>query len=242
MHPVLFQLGQFNILSYTLFSLLAIIIGSLVLTYRFRKNHIKLDIFNFLFWIILAGAVGAKLLYIILYPSQFSWSIFYSGGAVSWGGIIFGSIAAIYILKKNHQPIFKALDAGFFALLLGLAIGRIGSFLNGDGFGKITNSKIGIIIPSVGNLPRFPAELFESLAIIIVLIITLVLEKKKVLTKYQGLCFGFLLISYSLIRFVNDFFKDGFNHFYGLTLNQYFSIILIAIIIYVNIRYIRDRK
>lgn len=241
MHPILFKIGSINFLSYTIFAFLAIIFGSLFLVYRFKKYKIKIDYIDFLFWIILFGAIGAKLFYILMYPSQFSLNIFYSGGVVSWGGIILGTIAAIFYFKKHNINILKALDAGFIALLFGLAIGRIGSFLNGDGYGRITSSKIGIIIPKVDDFPRFPTELIESSLIIILIIIFLILKNRQFFKK-NGLLFYFLLLFYAIIRFFTDFLKDGFRLFFGLTFGQYFALILIVFMIVVIIKDIGRKK
>jgi phosphatidylglycerol:prolipoprotein diacylglycerol transferase len=234
MYPILFHIFGYPVLSYTVFSFIAIISGSFLLVARFKKYKINVDYFDFLFWVVIAGAIGAKLLYIIIYPHQFSWSIFYSGGVVSWGGIIIGILVATFYLKKFRQNIIRAFDAGFLSLFFGLMIGRIGSFLNGDGYGKITNSFFGIVVPKIDSNPRFPAEIFEFLMILALIFIVLWLEKRKVFKK-DGKMFIILLLSYLVIRIISDFFKDNFVRYSGLTINQIFCILLFLIILSVII-------
>lgn len=230
MKPILFSFFGVKILSYTVFSFLAIIASIFYIIKNLQKQKIKIDYFDYLFWTILFGALGSKIIYIVLYPNQFDFSIFYSGGAVSWGGIFFGCIAAILYLKKHHLPISKILDISIFGLFIGIAIGRIGSFLNGDGYGKIIDLWIGVKIPKVDLSPRYPAEIFESMALII-LLITLYLIKKKQKFQTPGLISLIIFSFYFMIRFINDFFKDNFHRYCGLTFNQIFCLFGIGVII-----------
>lgn len=240
---VLLQIGDFKIYYYAFFSFLAIILGSLLLVYRLKKYNIKIDYIDFLFWTILAGAIGSKLTYIILYPSQFSWSIFYSGGAVSWGGMLFGILAALIYIKIKKINILKFLDAGFIALVFGMAIGRFGSFLNGNGYGKITDSFLGMKLLVIDNNRRFPAEIIEAVLLFILIGVILYLEKRKHFTK-SGKLFIIILLAYAAIRIISDFLKDGFARYWGLTLNQYFCFLLIIMIFSAIIitKFIRARR
>ena len=242
---ILAQIGGIKIYYYAFFTFIAIILGSIFLVYRLKKYQIRIDYFDFLFWTILSGAIGSKLAYIVLYPHQFSWNIFYSGGAVSWGGIIFGIGAALIYLKIKKISILRFLDAGFIALLFGMGAGRFGSFLNGNGYGKITNSFLGVRLSIIDNYSRFPAEIIEAMLLFILIGIVLYLEKKKYFISDRepfqdgftksGFMFIIVLLAYALIRIMTDFLKDGFIRYWGVTLNQYFCFLLIILIFVVII-------
>ena len=108
-----------------------------------------------------SGLVGARLLFLILYPEQVGgWSQllnFWNGGLVSYGGLITGSYAAYrYICHYAPEQVAQWRESVVIATLLAWGIGRIGNFLAGDSVG---------VFSSVWQLTygRVPIQLFESL-------------------------------------------------------------------------------
>jgi phosphatidylglycerol:prolipoprotein diacylglycerol transferase len=85
----------------------------------------------------LAGLIGARVFHILDYPAQFradpAAMIFTRSGFSIFGGICFGIIAAVILLKRRSVPVLPTMDAAAPALALGYAIGRLGCQIAGDG-------------------------------------------------------------------------------------------------------------
>jgi len=234
-YPILLEFGRLKIYSIDLLFALAIMIGGLVIfTVAKREKLVVSDFINFILWIVFAGFLGAKLFYLILYFSDFKnlsevlkiWQ----GGLVSWGGYIFGFLAGYIWLKregKSPAEIMKWFGVGALGLLAGIIIGRIGCFLNGCDYGKITDSALGVVFRSVDSAKRHPTQLYESIFSLIVFMGLGWLYFKKGFN--LKLIFWFFIVFYSMIRFIIDFYREGMVFWLFLTLGQWFSLILIII-------------
>lgn len=206
MFPILFHVGKINIYSHGVMMVLGIALGG-ILAYRLAKIR-RLDtsfLLDLIVWSALFGIIGARLLYILLYPDQFnsleSYFAIWSGGLVSFGGMVGGLTAAFIFLRRKAQPILSWFDTGVIGMLAGWAIGRIGCFLDGDDLGLVTNSRFAI-------WHRWPTPLFESgLIVIIVLILSYIFIKlyKKI---PAGLVFTIGIGLYATARFIVDFTKE----------------------------------
>ena len=86
-------------------------------------------------WYLVGGIVGARAFYVIQFHEEFKtiWDVFNitKGGMVFYGSAIGAFTATAYFCWQNKTPVWKLLDAMAPSLPLGLAIGRIGCFLNG---------------------------------------------------------------------------------------------------------------
>ncbi len=150
-------------------------------------------------------------------------------------GLLLSLISSYIYLKKNKLDILKYLDVFAIAVPLGHAIARIGCYLIGDHIGKLTNVPWAISL----NGSTHPVVLYE---IILLLSIFLVLYNLKDKNLEKGSLFAIYLLSYSLGRFVIDFFRTD-PLYYGLTIAQYFCIIMfLTMIIFVSLRKLRKYK
>ena len=148
------------------------------------------------------------------------------------GGFIGGLLGMIIWCVRRKQPVFKWIDAMVTAIPLGYTFGRLGNFLNGELFGRITTAPWGIVFPNaerfslslewvrlfaekvgipVGNaalvnLPRHPSQLYEAFFEGIVLwVIIWALRRRK---KWDGLLSGVYMTGYGLFRFVIEYFRE----------------------------------
>lgn len=140
MQPVLFELGPLTVYSYGVFAALAFAAGIFV-TYRLAQAD-KLATTHFLdycIYVAIAGLVGARLWYLAFRPDEVtSFLNFFTlgGGGLAWpGGILLGSAVFVWALRRKGDPVWKWLDVVTIGAITGLAVGKFGSFLNGDGFG-----------------------------------------------------------------------------------------------------------
>ena len=149
------------------------------------------------------------------------------------GGFIGGLIGMIFWCWKRKQPLFKWGDAMVTAIPLGYTFGRIGNFMNGELYGRITTKPWGIIFPDAErfslslswvrefaqkagmtvsensaliNLPRHPSQLYEAFfeGIVLWLIIYLLRNHKK----WDGMLSGIYMSGYGLFRFFIEYFRE----------------------------------
>lgn len=224
MYPILLEIGPISIKSFGLMAATGFVLAYLVLI-RTSLKVAKLpptDISQFLVMVMLGGAFGARFAYVAEHWTQeFAsmpfWEIFRfdKGGLMFYGGLG-GAIIAIAIYSYIKQkPLISLLDLSAIALPLGHAFGRIGCFLNGCCYGRVTDSAIGVCYPTGSSpwydqvseglitkaasksLPIMPSQLIEAILNIILFVILYRLTKKE---RSLGFFSGIYLIAYSAIR------------------------------------------
>jgi phosphatidylglycerol:prolipoprotein diacylglycerol transferase len=229
MHPILFSFWKLTIYSHGVLVALGLLAGGWLIYYLAKQEDLPTKkILDLLLYAIVAGLIGARLNYIIIYHNYFTspWEylMIWQGGMVSYGGIIGGFGFAYWYLYKMHANIWKWLDIGIIGLMLGWTFGRLGCFLAGDIMGKTTTGSLGIVFPMIDSLPRQPVALYESLAALIIFAILFFLHRMRIFK--DGLIFFAGLASYFLARFLIEFFREYETSFLGLSLSQIFLIIL----------------
>jgi len=217
-------------------------------------------------WLMLTAIIGARLAYVIEHWSTefadnpLSIIRFDQGGLMFYGGFIAASVFTVIYIKIKKTNLFELSDVILTILPLGHAFGRIGCFMHGCCYGKITQSKIGVCFPKFSpawweqsssnpplipetatqSLPVIPTQLIESAANLTLFIILFILFRKK----YQNLGFmtGMYLISYAIIRFMIEFLRGDPRATVGpLSISQAISIGLIAVGIFA-IAYSRRKR
>ena len=205
------------------------------------------DIFSFIATGIVFLLIGARVFSALVYDTsgmykRMPWLIFWPfdshgnftglAGMSYHGGFIGGLLGMIIWCVRRKQPVFKWIDAMVTAIPLGYTFGRLGNFLNGELFGRITTAPWGIVFPNaerfslslewvrlfaekvgipVGNaalvnLPRHPSQLYEAFFEGIVLwVIIWALHRRK---KWDGLLSGVYMTGYGLFRFVIEYFRE----------------------------------
>jgi phosphatidylglycerol:prolipoprotein diacylglycerol transferase len=99
---------------------------------------------------IVLGLWGGYLLGFVYYGTDgrpWAWLRFWSGGEAQYGGLLAGALAVTVYLRIRKQPFLRYADGMAPAVALGVAIGRIGCFLNGDDFGTLTQLPWGVGFP-----------------------------------------------------------------------------------------------
>ncbi|MCL2304892.1 MAG: prolipoprotein diacylglyceryl transferase [Planctomycetaceae bacterium] len=149
----------FPIRGYGVFLLLAIVSAVGLLMYRGKKlwNMPPDTIISLSLWSVICGLVGARLFYVIEYWPEIRKPDFMAtlislvsiteGGLVVYGSIIGGTLGATVFLLKNRLPVLATLDLLAPALLLGIAIGRLGCLMNGCCFGGVCDLPWAITFP-----------------------------------------------------------------------------------------------
>ncbi len=221
MLPEICHLGSFTIYSYGLMLVLAFFVSAYLSCLQAKKEQIDSErIFNIFFYVFLFGIIGSRVFYVLMnagfylqYPLEM---IMLQHGGMAWfGGLIFGSSAAVLLIKKYKMNLLKTLDLLVPFIALGQAIGRIGCLLNGCCFGR--ESEFGIYF-KVFDKVLIPTQLYSSLILLLIYIILRIRQDRKHL---PGEILCSYLFLYSLKRFFIEFLRnDSPRIFYGLTFFQ----------------------
>lgn len=222
MFPRLFHIGSFGIPTYGVLVATGVLVGLWISVRNSQKLGIKPEnAWDFGIAIVLAGIIGAKILYILVdwrsyaeHPREiFSLSTLQAGGVFS-GGLIAAFLTAWWFLRKHKMPALATCDAFAPGLAMGHAIGRVGCFAAGCCYGKPTTHFWGVTFTNplakdyVGTplgVALEPTQLFESAAeLIIFATLTWMLARKK----FDGQIFGAYLFLYGIARFLIEFLRD----------------------------------
>ncbi|MCT4635670.1 MAG: prolipoprotein diacylglyceryl transferase [Rickettsiales bacterium] len=199
-------------------------------------------------YIIIGIIIGGRLGYVLFYdfflylsnPLQIlrTWE-----GGMSFHGGLLGVIIASYIFCRIHKvEFFRVMDLLACATPIGLFLGRIANFINGELYGRTTEVAWGVIFPNQ-ILPRHPSQLYESLleGLILFLILFFLYDK---IRKFKGMASGLFLLLYSLFRGLIENYREPDLHigfvFAKITMGQLLSIPMIlagSYIIYYSIKH-----
>lgn len=235
--PIAFSLGPISLHWYGAMYLFGVI-GALYLAKRRAKkpnsHWTSLQVENLLFWGFLGLFVGGRLGYILFYD----FDLFIKNPAILFkvweGGMSFhgGLIGALFVIaifsKKTGKTFMEVSDFVAPLVPIGLMFGRFGNFINGELWGRVTNSSIGMLFPTSshadfmfvqshpewyslysqlnGILPRHPSQLYEMFFEGVVLFICLNLFIRK--SRPMGSVSGLFLLLYGCFRFMIEFFRQ----------------------------------
>jgi phosphatidylglycerol:prolipoprotein diacylglycerol transferase len=115
-------------------------------------------------------------------------------------------IVGILFAWKNKKSFWKIADLIIVTVPIGLGLGRIGNFINGELYGRVTEVPWGMIFPKGGPLPRHPSQLYESALEGGVLFLVLWSLRNRNLP--QGTLLAIFLGLYGVFRFVVEFFRE----------------------------------
>jgi phosphatidylglycerol:prolipoprotein diacylglycerol transferase len=171
--------------------------------------------------------IGARLGYVLFYnltyyvshpleiilPFSFTGGFHYTGiGGMSYhGGLVGIVIASVIFCRKNTLSFWHFSELFIPAIPLGYTCGRIGNFINGELYGRVTTGPWGMYFPldRTGQL-RHPSQLYEAFFEGIFLFLILWSLKKK--SMFNGFLFSLYLIGYGFVRFFIEFVRQPDDH------------------------------
>lgn len=243
--PVLIDLGIISIRWYSLAYIFGILIGWWYGKIIIRKKHeifnekFELKIFDDLItYLIISIIVGGRLGYVIFYNPQYfvlhPLEIFkiWQGG-MSFHGALLGIVLGTYLFSKQRKiKTLFLLDVIACVAPIGIFLGRLANFINGELVGKISSVSWSVIFPSYDMLPRHPSQLYEALLegliLFIILNITFIKKSYKI-----GTCSFVFLIFYGIFRIFSEIFREPdiqIGYFFNfLSMGSILSIIMILI-------------
>ena len=240
-NPVAFSLGPLAVHWYGLMYLVGFLGAWILLTYRAQKSHglwTKENVSDIIFYGALGVIIGGRIGYILFYNfAEFLHSpliIFkiWQGGMSFHGGLL-GVILAMWIYsRKIHKHPADLTDFIAPVVPIGLGAGRIGNFINGELWGRITDAPWGMIFPGGGLLPRHPSELYEFLLEGVLFFTILWWFSSKPKPRYA--VSGLFLVCYGSFRFFVEFFREpdaqlGYVLFHWMTMGQLLCVPMILV-------------
>ncbi len=128
-------------------------------------------------------------------------------GGMSFHGGFIGSVAAgIMCCRRYRKDPWLVADLVAATAPIGIGMGRIGNFINGELYGRITNVTWAMVFPAGGPFPRHPSQLYEFFLEGVILFIILWYIKDKV--KVTGIPVALFIIFYGIFRFFVEFFRE----------------------------------
>ena len=214
-NPFLVELGPIRLTWYGFMYVLGFLFSYLLVRYQIKRKDFgvtKSEVEDLYFYLILALIIGARLGYVLFYDLKtyldkpFEILAVWHGGMSFHGGLIGLLLAAFLFCRKKKKSFWKIADLIIVTAPIGLGLGRIGNFINGELYGRVSQVPWAMIFPRGGPIPRHPSQLYESALEGGVLFITLWFMKDKNLP--PGRLFSFFLILYGGFRFLVEFFRE----------------------------------
>ena len=218
--PVLFDFGFLVIRWYSLAYIFGILIGwwlgKKIILKKFKNINysFKIEEFdNLITYIIISMLIGGRIGYVLFYnfgyylSNPFDILKIWEGGMSFHGallGIILGTLW--FSIKKNISTFFL-LDIVAFVAPIGIFLGRIANFINGELVGKTTDVFWGVIFPSIDNNVRHPSQLYEAFleGLVLFVIMNLILFRNNYKT---GTCSYTFLILYGIFRIFSEMYRE----------------------------------
>jgi len=238
MDPVIFSVGGFAVRWYGTMYIVAFAVVYLLTLYRLKTEKTgftRAFAGDALTWAMVGVVLGGRLGYILFYGLEgfFSdplgtllpWASTSAGcsfagitGMSYHGGVIGVVLAMWFFCRSQKKGFFESFDLFIPALPLGYTFGRIGNFINGELYGRVTDAAVGMYFPMAQTLElRHPSQLYEAFFEGIVLFLLLWALRKK--SPYPGFLSGLYLFGYGFVRYFIEYFREPDAHLGFVFLN-----------------------
>lgn len=263
LRPYLFEIGSFQLRFYSLAYLLGVLYAYWHLSKMIKapgapmaQRHAD-DLF---FYGTMGVILGGRLGYAAFYtggttgkPSLFthftptetvSWDLLrlWDGGMSFHGGVIGVVLAIAWVAWRGKLPFMRVADYVAVNVPMGMLLGRLANFINGELWGRTTDVPWAMVFPGADELPRHPSQLYQAglEGLLLLLVMTFLFWRTR--ARYRtGLLVGIFTMGMGAARFVNEFFREPdaqlaeFAAQTGLSMGQWLSIPLILIGLIVTI-------
>lgn len=225
--PVLIQLGPFAIRWYALAYIVGILAGWAYARALVRADSLwggkssknsapltVLDFDDFVVWVTLGIILGGRIGYVLFYnPAHFAAHPLeiiqlWNGGMSFHGGFTGCVLAVVLFAKKRSLPILSLGDITCAVGTIGIFLGRIANFINGELWGRAADVSWAMVFPSGGPMPRHPSQLYEAVLEGLVLFAVLFVAMRAGALKRPGMIIGLFAVVYALARSICELFRE----------------------------------
>lgn len=167
----------------------------------------------------------------------------WEGGMSFHGGLIGVLLAVVWVCWRGKLPFLRVMDYVAVNVPVGMMLGRLANFINGELWGRPTDVPWAMVFPGAGPLPRHPSQLYEAALEGAVLVVIMLLLFWKTNARFRpGLLAGVFTAGIAIARFTVEFFREPdaqleeFARQTGLSMGQWLTIPLILLGIAVAVR------
>lgn len=213
--PVFLKLGPLQFRWYGLMYVLGFILSYFVVRREVQKRALPLSsegVADMIFAMALGVVLGGRLGYVLFYdlPTYLAHPLkifaIWQGGMSFHGGLAGVVLAALWFSRSRGITLLDLGDLIAFAAPIGIGLGRIGNFINGELYGRVTTVPWGIVFPDGGPLPRHPSQLYEALLEGVLLFFLVRFASRRVTG--PGAALATFLAGYGLCRITVEFFRQ----------------------------------
>lgn len=217
--PIAIQIGPLAIRWYALSYVVALLVGwqyCMRLAKRPPELVTPRQVDDFLVWATLGVILGARIGFVLFYQPSFYLAnpveiIKVWKGGMSFHGGLLGVMLAMYVYTQRYGIMFLALtDLVTAAAPIGLFLGRLANFVNGELWGRPTDGSWGIVFPRAGSEPRHPSQLYEAglEGVLLFTVLTVLIFSPVKALRRPGLVSGTFLVGYGAARIFVEFFRQ----------------------------------
>ncbi len=216
--PVLISIGPFAIRWYALSYVAGILVGWRYCRYlagRAPGIVTKPDMDDLVVWATLGVVLGGRLGYVLFYqPLYFLYHPLeilrvWGGGMSFHGGLVGVILAMILFARRRRLPFFAVADIVAAATPIGLGLGRLANFVNGELYGRASDVPWAMVFPEGGALPRHPSQLYQAgLEGLLLFAVLYALARRDGVRERLGFVSGAFLAGYAAARMVGELFRE----------------------------------
>jgi phosphatidylglycerol:prolipoprotein diacylglycerol transferase len=222
--PIVLTIGFFSLYWYALMYIISLVMGGFVLRRQTKEWLTFEQYIDLVFNLVLGMLVGSRLGYVLVYnlsfymahPLAIVWPFDTQTGAwigiagmSYYGGLIGASVGTWMFVRQHKQSFWRVADAIAISVPIGYFFGRIGNFLNGELYGRVTQYVWGMYFPNAdmgGIVLRHPSQLYEAFFEGIVLGVILLYARKHV--RFLGALAATYIVGYGFFRWCLEFFRE----------------------------------
>ena len=216
--PDILSIGELKIRWYGSMYVLGFIAAYYLIKNEITRKELGLkedDVSDLIFYVVLGVVLGGRIGYIFFYNASFYFNNpfemlkVYEGGMSFHGGLIGVILAGYLYCRKKKIRFMPIADIGAMAGAIGLGLGRIGNFINGELYGRVTTSDfpLAMIFPTdITQQPRHPSQLYESFFEGFLMFGILYLINKK--NFKPGTVIGSFIMLYGTFRFFIEYLRE----------------------------------
>ena len=240
MCPIFIKIGGLTIYWYGVMAMLGCLTGWLLV--KLNRKHADLtdnQVSDLIFIAMITGIVGARIFFVVQfwdvhYRFEPLWKVFMiqEGGLVFYGGFLLAMAAIFGYCKWRKLDVVRVLDTFAPAISAAHACGRIGCFLRGCCYGKVTDSVFGVTYPLASNVPEgnpgvpvHPIQLYEAGENVLFCGLYFYLVRKG----RRGTAMAAYMMVYGICRFFNEYFRGDNPHYWKFTIAQWICLGLIPV-------------
>jgi phosphatidylglycerol:prolipoprotein diacylglycerol transferase len=220
--PVLVHLGPLAIRWYALAYIAGILAGWLYARRIIRSDKYwggpapmtVLDFDDFVLWVTLGIILGGRIGYVLFYNASYFAAHpaeivqLWKGGMSFHGGFL-GCVLAVFLFARSRGLSFLSLgDVTCAAGPIGLFLGRIANFINGELWGRPSDVPWAMVFPNGGPFPRHPSQLYEAALEGLLLFAVLAVLVRYGALKRPGTIIGAFAAGYGMIRMFCELFRE----------------------------------